>query len=104
LGSVRDFEKRKARKTIIILSCIVGLGALLLTAVFGTLLGQLTINLENLSEIMIKHNTDFVASLNVTSHFQCLPMTTTSTTTISTPKIIVTTPAISQPVIFNQQD
>ena len=104
LGSVRDFEKRKARKTIIILSCIFGLGALLLTAVFGTLMGQLRINMENLSERMIKHNTDFVASLNETSHFECLPMTTTSTTTISTPKIIVTTPAISQPVIFNQQD
>ena len=34
---MRDFEKRKARNTIIILSCIVCASAILLAAVFGTL-------------------------------------------------------------------
>jgi hypothetical protein len=39
--SVRDYEKRKARNTIIILTCIVCASAILLAAVFGTLATKL---------------------------------------------------------------
>jgi hypothetical protein len=98
---VRDFEKRKARKTIIILSCIVGLGAILLTAVFGTLLGQLRFDMQNLSEVMIKHNADFVATLNDTSHFQCPTTTTTTSTLTTTSTTPVTTRTVSVRVLDN---
>ena len=38
---MRDFEKRKARNTIIILTCIVCASAILLATIFGTLASKL---------------------------------------------------------------
>ena len=102
--SVRNFEKKQARKTIIILSCIVCLGAILLAAVFGTLATKLydsgvvasntideiyteiallrnetEIRLESIMKVMITNNTEIYECLNdITTALRPIPVLTYS--------------------------